>query len=269
MVGPVPEGIANERFSAEQDAMVAQLALADGGNGAAVGGDGELLVTDFLNRYLPPQLRAQKGHYRKTDGTLSREIDVMVLDSRFPILNETRGGIVHALQHAVLCVVEVKRTLGGREVAAIRKDVLALESDHAQPSRWTSAGWGGRWRPPAALALAYRSDGTLETLAGHMFRQPAAWCDVFVLRHGHGCGGAPPGVGALIRVEGTPDDYTGMTCRTVHPLSDFYYMLVQQAFEALADRAIPDNAVGRVINAYYSWGTLRDTFSLHRFKDPA
>lgn len=261
----LPSGVANEKFSAEQRIMLAELEKSKGGNNASLGDDGELLVTGFLSRFLPPQFRAYKGHYRKINGDLSREIDVMIVDSRFPILNETKSGVVHVMQHALLCTVEVKRTLGKTQISTIRKDILALHKDKVQQPALSIEN-NLFWSPPTTVVLAFRSDSTLQTLVDHFYKRPIAWGDMFILEHDFECRGTDRGIGALIRIEGTKSDYECMTCRIENPLSDFYYMLIEQSFDVLSTRGLPDGAMRDVISSYYNWSTLRKSFTTR--KDP-
>lgn len=258
-------GIVNERFSAEQKVMLAEIEKSEGGNNSSLGDNGETLLIGFLNRYLPPQFRAYKGHYRKISGHLSREIDVMILDSRFPILNETSNGVVHAMQHALLATVEVKRTLGKEQILTIRKDIATLVADRAEKPELTMDD-GDLWTEPSTMVFSFRSEATLKTLARHFFQEPVAWCDMFIVEHGFECGGEPKDMGAMIRVEGEEDRYEGMVCRVRTPLSDFYYMLVEHAFAVLAARDLSDHAMRDVISSYYSWSTAPGSFETFGFR---
>lgn len=259
-------GLANEKFSAEQEEMIAKLKKSEGGNNASLGDDGELLVIRFLNRFLPPQFRAYKGHYRKIDGTLSREIDVMILDSRFPLLNETESGVVYAMQHALLATIEVKRTLGEPEIKSIRENTISTQNDKAQVPE---IGFKNiYWSRPESLAFAFRSRSTLKTMASHFFIAPVAWCDIYILEHDFECGGSDRGIGALVRVEQEIIGQKGMTCRTENPLSDFYYMALEKSFDVLSERNVPDGAMQEIISAYYNWSNIKESFEWYQCPMP-
>jgi hypothetical protein len=259
----IPQGLANSRLAHEQASMVARLMQSDGGNNASIGRHGEVLVMDFLNRYFPSQFVARKGHYRKIDGALSREIDVMILDSRFPLLNETEGGVVHAIQHALIAAVEIKRTLGRAETEAIRNDVLMLGEDIAQIP--VLAEKPVEWSAPASIALAFRSRSRLDTLARHYFRLPPALCDVYVLEHRFDCRNVSAGVGAFLHVEGDNRGAYGVSARTGNPLSDFYYMLLERCYEVVAERNIENTSLRSIVSSYYNWSNVADSSKTHRF----
>jgi hypothetical protein len=258
----LPLGLANSKFAHEQSSMVARLAQSEGGNNSSIGQQGEVLVLAFLDKYLPPQFIARKGHYRKIDGSLSREIDVMILDSRFPVLNETEAGVVHGVQHALVAAIEVKRTLGQAELSSIRNDALALAADISQTP--VLADKPVKWSKPACLALAFRSSLRLDTLAVHYFTSPPTWCDVYVLEHGFDCRNVSPNVGAFLHTEGDGDGAFGTSARTENPLSDFYYMLLECCYTVVAERNILDASLRGIVASYYNWSNVADSFKAHK-----
>jgi hypothetical protein len=117
-------GFSNEKFLNEQAIMIAELAKSDGENNSTIGQNGEILILKFLKKYLPPQFRAYKGTCKNIHGDSSHEHDIMIADSRFPILNETLSGSVTAMQHAVLASIEIKRTLNKSSIIDIREKFL-------------------------------------------------------------------------------------------------------------------------------------------------
>ncbi len=256
-------GLANSKFACEQISMVARLAQSEGGNNSSIGQHGEVLVLNFLDKYLPSQFVARKGHYRKIDGSLSREIDVMILDSRFPVLNETETGVVHAVQHALVAAVEIKRTLGQAELDSIRGDALALAADICQMP--VLADEAVKWSTPACMALAFRSSLRLDTLARHYFTSQPTWCDVYILEHGFDCRNVLKNVGAFLHTEGDGDGAQGMSARIENPLSDFYYMLLERCYAVAAERNIRDTSLRDIVSSYYNWSNVAGSHRAHIF----
>jgi hypothetical protein len=259
----VVQGMANEKFVYEQKAMLAKLGQSAGSNSATIGASGEILILEFLKRYLPPQLLARKGHYRKINGELSREIDVMILDARFPFLNEIENGVVYAMQHSVVAVIEVKRTLGGDEICKIREHTIKLEADDAESPQL--ARLACRWEKPTSHAIAFRSESKLDTLAAHFFKNPMARCYFHILDHGFECREGEKNSGAMMYVEGERHDCIGVSARTRNPLSDFYYMLLENCFWTVSIRKINDSLMGDIIRSYYNWSNDAGSFKNHRF----
>lgn len=248
----------NDNFRHELKRMISELDQADGHNNSTVGRNGELILAEFLNRYLPPQFVVRKGHFRRRNGSVSREHDLMVLDARFPFLSEIHEGSVKAMRHAVLCTVEVKRTVVSRDIVSIRKDVLELQNEFDAIRSRHREYQHSYWSTPRSLAFAFNTGRRLKTLASHFFIEPVAWTDLFVMNHDF-LGDRPElGTGGILRPEGTPSDHCGMLLRTADPLSDFYAMLIAQSFEILAERNVPDRRVPSIIRSYYGWGTDKD-----------
>ena len=125
----------------------------------------------------------------------------MIVDASFPILNETKTGVVHVMQHALLCAVKVKRSLNGSEIEKIR-DIIKLEKDKAEPLALSRDG-EQFWSSPHTMVLAFRSKATLQNLIGHFYKKPITWCNIHMLEHRYECGGAARGIGALICIEYT------------------------------------------------------------------
>ncbi|KSV76011.1 hypothetical protein N185_16315 [Sinorhizobium sp. GW3] len=263
----MPVAKPNDSFRHELRAMVSMVDLADGHNNSTIGRNGELVLAQFLNRYLPPQFLARRGKYRRRDGTLSRDYDLMVLDARFPFLSEIRDGSVTAMRHAVLCTVEVKRTIVSKQITTIRKDVIFLQNEFEQIRRRHRDYTHAYWATPRSLAFGFRTATRLKTLADHFFVHPVAWTDLFVMAHDFRDDRPTLGAGAIMRPEGTPCDYVGTLLRTPNPLSDFYAMLVTHSFEILAERAVSDQRVSRIIRSYYGWGTGKDAWKSVPFSD--
>jgi hypothetical protein len=96
-------------------------------NSKILGENGEIGIKDFLNRYLPSCFRAVGGHFVTPEGELSPEIDVMLVDSRYPYLSQNENGSVVAMIHSVLSTIEVKLSLNSSEINKIRKASTLIE----------------------------------------------------------------------------------------------------------------------------------------------
>lgn len=65
----------------------------------------------FLNEYLPFTLRAMSGHFITLSGELSPQIDVIVIDPRYPLLAKNDDGSVLMMLHSVIRIYEIKTNL--------------------------------------------------------------------------------------------------------------------------------------------------------------
>src|SRR5689334_15392292 len=89
-------GTPNPIIRTEELAMLAIVdrALASSSNSQTIGRNGERPLLDFFNRYLPYTFKAVTGHFVPPSGTLSPQIDIMLLDSRYPLLAVNADGSV-------------------------------------------------------------------------------------------------------------------------------------------------------------------------------
>src|SRR5690348_16323946 len=103
-------GTPNPIMQAEEEGMLAIVdrATAGSGNSQIIGRNGELPSLQFLNRHLPYLFRAHTGHFVAPDGALSPQIDVLLVDARYPLIAQQLDGSVIAMMHSVIGVIEVK-----------------------------------------------------------------------------------------------------------------------------------------------------------------
>jgi hypothetical protein len=191
----------------------------------------------------------------------------MILDARFPFLSEIHEGSVKAMRHAVLCTVEVKRTIVSRDITSIRRDVLNLQEEFDAIRSRHREYKHAYWSTPRSLAFGFNTGTRLKTLAKHFFVRPVAWTDMFVMTHDFRGQKPELGKGGIIRPEGTTHDHCGTLFRTADPLSDFYAMLITHSFEILAERNVPDSMVPSIIRSYYGWGTDKNARMSMPFSD--
>ncbi|MDT3735872.1 MAG: hypothetical protein ROZ00_06595 [Denitratisoma sp.] len=247
-------GHINPIFAHEEASILAAVdkAYSSSKNSQNFGKNGETALCSFLNRYLPISFRSVSGHFVTPSGQLSPELDVMVIDSRYPLLAENEDGSVLTMLHSVIATIEVKLTLVKKEILKIRKNALIVSG--VQTEAFPSSGeWGGIIQ----LAFAYRAGITLDTVADHYFdghspQDPAS--SICVLRvHDRDQTTSEGPLGAHVWLEAGQQL---ATATTLAPLSDFYYRLVQDGFYTLATRNFDFGDLSQHLMLYMNWGTF-------------
>lgn len=247
-------GHENKIFLQEEIKLIATLEQVHNSttNSQILGKNGEKGLRDFLNRYLPNCFRAVSGHFVTPKGSLSPEMDLMLMDSRYPLVSENRDGSVVAMLHSVLATVEVKLSLDGLEIEKIRrneKTITKLASE-VFPSPNSLAG-------VTQYGFAYQSKITLKTVdkyffKGHRPNDPST--DLFVMRaHKADQIKGDNILGAQLWLE--TSRYPSIAT-TRAALSDFYYTFLQNLYYSLEKRKYDFVDIGQQMNAYMSWGTF-------------
>jgi len=134
-------------------------------NSQILGRHGEKGLISFLNRYLPNCLRVVSGHFVTPQGLLSPEIDVILIDARYPLLSQNESGLAVVMLHSVIKTIEVKLSLVKQEIVKIRQNSEAIAKLIAEvfpPKNGTSA---------EQCAFAYRTDIRARTFTRHYFEQ--------------------------------------------------------------------------------------------------
>jgi len=247
-------GHINPIFAQEEASMLAAVdkAYRSSSNSQIYGRNGEKALCSFLNRYLPVSFRAVAGHFVTPSGQLSPELDVMVIDSRYPLLAENEDGSVLTMLHSVIATIEVKLTLVKKELLKIRKNSLRIAELQSEtfPS---SEGWGGIMQ----LAFAYRAGVSLVTVGrhyfeGHTHQDPASSiCILRVHDRDQLTDEGPLGAHVWLEAGEVPAALT-----TLAPLSDLYYSLVQDGFYTLAERNFDFGDLAEHPMLYMNWGTF-------------
>lgn len=262
-------GTKNKIIAAEEELLLATVdrALSSTKNAQTIGRNGELPLLSFLNRLLPMPLIAKSGHFISPTGELSPQIDVMVLDSRYPLLSENSDGSVLAMLHSVLRCIEIKTRVNTPDLVKIWNSSKKV-GDLSE----TTFGNKGDFRAIVYVALCYRSKIRLSTLEGRyddQFRDPAGYADLSVLRLLDKDQKKIGAVGIQLHYEPISDDgsaaYKEMESRITpagfvptaipehSPLSDFYYSLIQDSYYCLDERSFSLGDIGRQFNDYMSW----------------
>jgi hypothetical protein len=91
-------------------------ALASSPNAQTIGRNGETPFLDFLQRYLPSTPRATTGHFIAPSGAISPQLDVIVADSRYPLLSENTDGSALVMLHSVVHVLEIKANVTTKDI---------------------------------------------------------------------------------------------------------------------------------------------------------
>lgn len=114
-------GTTNQIIQQEEKAILLAVdrALSSSSNSQIVGKNGELPILDFLNRYLPPTFKVASGHFITPKGNLSPQLDIMVMDSRYPLLSQNLDGSVLAMLHSIIYAIEVKTNITSSDVKKI------------------------------------------------------------------------------------------------------------------------------------------------------
>lgn len=260
-------GTPNPILIKEEEIMIAMVekALASTSNPQIIGRNGEIPLLKFLKRYLPSTLRAETGHFLAPSGKLSPQIDIIILDSRYPLLAENEDGSVIAMLHSVISTIEVKTNITSGDMKKIWYDsekimFLASEIPTHGPEQW-----GGIMRD----GFAYKCANKLDTLDDKyiQFAQPKETpLDIYLIRL-HPSDQVPgKNIGAMLHFEpvdeededyeDSMDGYVPTCALCYNPLSDLYYRLIQNSYYMLGSRNISFSDIGAHVMDYLAWSTF-------------
>lgn len=247
-------------------------ALSSSSNSQTIGRNGELPLLDFLNRYLPPTFKAVSGHFITPNGIISPQIDIMVLDSRYPLLAENLDGSVLAMLHSVIQTIEVKTNLTSTDIKKISNDTYKIKELMNEVDLFKNQSFSS----PIMKVFAYRIKNKLETIE-HSFQkncEPTAFhYDLIILRLPEqdfnnkeiGCElhYEPVSEEDILEMkekykvpkESFKDEFLFGTRPSYTPLSDIYYSLVQDGYYMLGDRKFGFDDIGEHVMSYISWST--------------
>jgi hypothetical protein len=244
-------------------------ALASSPNSQTIGRNGEIPFLRFLQRYLPSPLRAVSGHFITPKGVISPQIDVMVVDARYPLLTENADESVLVMLHSVVKTIEIKTNLNTKDIqksliAAQRVQFLATEiHEFGAPDSFTF---------PQSILLAYRCAHRLSSLKKAFFfsdiHSELVTMDVVALRYQSEDQIIEGAVGGELHIEPPfpnretgqgplPDGYFPISRPSHTPLSDVYYSLVQDSYYSLGDRDFSFHDIAAHFNDYLSWSSAR------------
>src|SRR5258708_32378873 len=245
-------GTPNPIFRAEEQSLLAAVDLGGSwtANAQTIGRNGEIPLRAFLNRFLPHNFQAATGHFVTPSGTLSPQIDVLILDTRYPLLAVNADGSVRAMLHAVIWAIEVKTNLRSRDLPRAWENAAKIMSLAAELE-----GYGVKAEPVSirTSVLAYRIAERIDTTTSAFIR--SARTDDASLH-----------VTVLRLPEENPSDSSGGVelefessrpiRRQIHtPLNDFYYEVVQWSCIILDQRPWSLGDVGSQTSDYMAWAT--------------
>ena len=223
-------------------------------NSQILGRNGEKGIVNFLNRYLPNCFRTVSGHFVTPSGKLSSQIDILILDSRYPLLSENEDGSVIAMLHSVLAAVEVKLSIDKREILKIRKNSKMIEELSAEVFDQKKSN-----QAIVQPSFAYRTKNKMRTIAKHFFsgsqpQHPAAELTVLRIHDSDQFGNEGPlGAHFAREVDKTP---LPLIFTTLAPLSDFYYRILIDMYYSLYYRNYNFHNLSLHTMKYMNWGTF-------------
>lgn len=241
-------------------------------NSQTLGRNGELPLIDFLNRYLPNTLRAASGHFITTNNDLSPQIDVMILDSRYPLLSHNLDGSILAMAHSVIDTIEIKTNLRTKDIKSISSNaqtIMRLLKNEGILGDYP------KWGMIKTSAIAYHCAQRLNTLEKtYVASSQTSECnvDITIFRYPPKDLDSRSGIGGTFHFEPVedeniplvPDDLRDthlkngslfMSISSHTPLSDFYYNLVQDCYYSLGERNFALEDIGNHFNEYMNWAT--------------
>jgi len=235
--------------------------LASTSSSQSIGRNGEIPLRDFLNRYLPYTLRAATGHFVPPSGRLSPQIDVVILDSRYPLLAQNADGSVLAMLHSVLQTIEVKTRITTHDIDKMWKDSIQIMELADEVKGY---GDSGDFRSVRTTGFAFRSIQRLDALEQKYedVGEPSkCGLDITILH-------LPDkdikrGIGVELHFEpqfkseksNKVIGFTPIAGASFTPLSDLYYRMVQNSYYALQERGYSFGDIGRHVMNYMSWAT--------------
>lgn len=250
-------------------------ALSSSSNSQTIGRNGELPLLEFLNRYLPPTFKAVSGHFLSPKGNISPQIDVMIIDSRYPLLAENSDGSVLAMLHSVIQTIEVKTNMTSTDLRKIASDTEKIRTLMNEVAIFVGQ---ESFSAPTTMVLAYRIKNKLETIEQSFcqYSQPDKFhFDLTILRLSE-ADLEQQNVGCELHYEPVHEsdtselkekydvqdeyikgNYIFGTRASYTPLSDVYYSLVQSGYYTLGSRDFSFNDIGEHVMDYMSWSTAR------------
>lgn len=254
-------GTPNLIIQTEERAMLADVdkALLASGNSQVVGANGEIPLRSFFRRYLPNAIQVATGHFLTPSGRLSPQIDIMFIDSRYPLLSQSSDGTVLAMLHSVISCFECKTKVASSDVRSIWKNASAIQRLASEVVAFGGDGWGAI----ATYGFAYRSAVSLETLSRRYFAAGTpheGHIDLHLLR----ISSERQERGALLHFEPVAskkkscnkEDFYPILEELFTPLSDLYYKSIQDAYYTLDARGFSLGDIGGHINSYMSWSVV-------------
>jgi len=258
-------GTPNEIIQTEEETMLALIdrAIASKSNSQTIGRSGEIPLMSFLDRHLPNTLTVKSGNFVTPNGDLSPQIDILVLDSRYPLLSENSDGSVIAMLHSVISCIEIKTNVKNKDLQGIWKNSKTVRS-LANEVFNNPKGFGD----VDYLCFSYRCGQRLDSFAKkyfEIFLDIEGYTNLSLLRLPEKDQIESKRSGALLHMEPAIEneesnndyEFIPMLIPEHTPLSDFYYSLVQNSYYCLDYRGYGVGKIGQHFMEYMSWSTVR------------
>lgn len=261
-------GTRNPIIAQEEDAILLAVAraLASSPNSQTIGRNGELPFLQFLQRYLPPSLKAVSGHFITPFGNISPQLDIIIIDARYPLLAENADGSTLVMLHSVIRIFEIKTNATTKD---IQKSLKAAKTIELLAREVKEFGAADSFSSPQSILLAYNCVHRLSSLEKAFFANvnlERVHMDAIFLRY-HSVDRTAKGVvGGELHLEPSfsqeghgqgplPGGYFAISRSSHTPLSDLYYSLVQDSYYTLGDRDFSFYDIGAHFNEYMNWST--------------
>jgi hypothetical protein len=258
-------------FKEEEKAILLSVdkAKASSNNSQVIGRNGELPLLTFLNNYLPPNLKAVTGHFLTPESVKSPQIDILIIDSRYPLLGYNEDGTVLVMAHSVLRIIEIKTNLTTKDLKKTAS--IFSKTRPLFKTIWTGEQYG--FEKPIFELLAYRltvKENTIENSYFENCNPINNHFDVTILRSQKI---KDSGIQLHFNPTSQWKDFDEVTkgeyknemkgeyllsCivqRT--PLADFYYQLIQDSYYTIDHRNYSLGDIGEHFMNYLEWTTHR------------
>ncbi|MCK5043554.1 hypothetical protein KAR52_00950 [Candidatus Pacearchaeota archaeon] len=227
-------------------------------NPAIYGQNGEIPLRNYLKKHLPPMFRVETGHFITKEGILSPQIDIIIMDNRFPIINENEDGSALIPGDSVICCISIKSNTDKKELIEIvesAKKIRELTNQIFKPNSWEDC---------MLLGFCHTASLSFNTVCKHYFessKQNNPHIDVTVMRKKENEKELRTGY-YLHWEPGFKKDrqYIPIAIDTNSPLSDFFFQLLQNCYYTLSERKISLVNLGILTMNYFTFGTIRDEY---------
>ena len=260
-----------DMFKQEEKSLLVSVdkARISSNNSQVIGRNGEIPLLKFLNNYLPPTLKAVSGHFITRDFKRSPQIDIMIIDARYPLLGYNSDGTVLVMAHCVLKIIEVKTKLS-------KVDVKKTSDNFYKIRLLLSGTWNEKiveWNEPFYALFSYKISVKQIGIENAYLE----YCDpdnnpfnIIILRpkqneeHGVNIHFEPMKNWGQkekdLRLYKTKSDFFLIPFWEQIPLSDFYYSLIQYSYNILDSRSYSFADIAEQFD-YYLNPTTRSDFS--------
>jgi hypothetical protein len=201
------------------------------------------------------------------DGSLSPQLDVVLVDARYPLLAQNTDGSVLVMLHSVLKTIEVKTRATSSDITKALDNARVIQNLVAQIDREDEK--EDKTFLVGTDLFCYRLRHRLGTIFKKYeeFELPEdAHLDTYVLRVPDADNPPDAAVGAMLHFEPPFDEDKGTEfegiwtpcCGLRHnPLSDLYYRSMQDAYYyGFTERDFSLGDIGNHLNKYMSWSTF-------------